>query len=106
MHYNEETLKKMYKSSNPLSESVKNQLDNFPKDVSSLRMQGGLVSSNTTVKDLEMPMPPAVLAPVQRYGIRYILASNVYDFLSLRKNENVAHLNISQFNPLPLLFRN
>lgn len=60
----------MYKSSNPWSEPLKNPLDNFPTDASSSRMRGGLVSSSTTVKDLEMPMPPTVLAPVQRHGIR------------------------------------
>lgn len=59
----------MYKSSNPLSELVKNQFDDFPTNVSNTRTQGGLVSSNTSVKDLEMPMPPTVLAPVQQ-GIR------------------------------------
>lgn len=73
VHYNEGTLKKIYKSSNPLSESVKNQLDNFPIDASNARMQGGLVFSNNTVKDVEMPMPPAVLAPVQRQGIRKVM---------------------------------
>lgn len=60
----------MYKSSNPLSESVKNQLDNYPTDASSSRTQGGLVSSKNMIEDLEMPMPPTVLAPVQRQGIR------------------------------------
>lgn len=77
VHYNEGTLKKIYKSSNPLSESVKNQLDNFPIDASNARMQGGLVFSNNTVKDVEMPMPPAVLAPVQRQGIRSCNVSDV-----------------------------
>ncbi|XP_031741643.1 chloroplast sensor kinase, chloroplastic isoform X2 [Cucumis sativus] len=73
VHYNEETLKKMYKSSNPLSESVKNQLDNFPTDASNPRMKGGLVSSNNTVRDMEMPMPPTILAPIQRQGIRKVM---------------------------------
>ncbi|XP_023541539.1 chloroplast sensor kinase, chloroplastic isoform X1 [Cucurbita pepo subsp. pepo] len=79
VHYNEETLKKMYKSSNPLSESVKNQLDNYPTDASSSRTQGGLVSSKNMIEDLEMPMPPTVLAPVQRQGIR---SCNVSDVLN------------------------
>ncbi|KGN51745.1 chloroplast sensor kinase, chloroplastic isoform X1 [Cucumis sativus] len=77
VHYNEETLKKMYKSSNPLSESVKNQLDNFPTDASNPRMKGGLVSSNNTVRDMEMPMPPTILAPIQRQGIRSCNVSDV-----------------------------
>ncbi|XP_038892932.1 chloroplast sensor kinase, chloroplastic [Benincasa hispida] len=77
VHYNEETLKKMYKSSNPLSESVKTQLDYFPTDASNARMQEGLVSSNNMVKDIEMPMPPPVLAPVQRQGIRSCNVSDV-----------------------------
>ncbi|CAL8994166.1 unnamed protein product [Prunus brigantina] len=47
-------------------------LNNLPKDSSSIKMQvpGEQLSLNAGAKDMEMPMPPLALAPLQQHGIR------------------------------------
>lgn len=71
MHYNEETLKKVH-GSTYTHESVRSQLpDNFSSDGSRNKKQtsGKPLSLNAVAKDLEMPLPPLALAPLQ-HGIR------------------------------------
>ncbi|KAK8529375.1 hypothetical protein V6N12_060157 [Hibiscus sabdariffa] len=73
MRYNEESLKKMHNSTHSQPESLTSQLpDDFSRDSSSNRSEtsGLLPSLSTTGKDLEMPMPPLALAPLQEHGIR------------------------------------
>lgn len=47
-------------------------LNNLPGDSSSIEMQfsGEPLSLNAATKDIEMPMPPLALAPLQQDGIR------------------------------------
>lgn len=74
MRYNEETLKRMHNSTHSRPESLRSQLlDDFSGDGSTNRLEssGVLLSLSTTNKDLEMPMPPLALAPLQEHGIRY-----------------------------------
>ncbi|ONI30353.1 hypothetical protein PRUPE_1G246300 [Prunus persica] len=56
-------------------------LNNLPKDSSSIKMQvsGEQLSLNAGAKDMEMPMPPLALAPLQQHGIR---PCNVSDILA------------------------
>lgn len=71
MHYNDDTLKKVDNSTS-VHDSVKSQLpDNFSSDDSRSKMQksSGPLSLNAVAKDLEMPLPPLALAPLQ-HGIR------------------------------------
>lgn len=68
MRYNKETLKKI-----PHSESVRSRLSNKIPDEdcsSGLQKSGEQHSSLPAVKDLEMPMPPLALAPLQGHVIR------------------------------------
>ncbi|KAF8015661.1 hypothetical protein BT93_H1246 [Corymbia citriodora subsp. variegata] len=67
MRYNEETLKKMHNSTNAHPGSGRSQLtDNIQSEFS----EGDRFSQNSAVKDLELPMPPLALAPIQQHGIR------------------------------------
>ncbi|KAE8023544.1 hypothetical protein FH972_009225 [Carpinus fangiana] len=78
VHYNEETLKKVHHSTST-HESVRSQLpDNFSRDGSRNKMQnsGKPLSLNAVAKDLEMPLPPLALAPLQ-HGIRPCNVSDV-----------------------------
>ncbi|KAB2041940.1 hypothetical protein ES319_D02G182400v1 [Gossypium barbadense] len=73
MRYNEGSLKKMRNSTHSHPESLRSQLsDDFSRDRSGNRSEtsGLLLSLSTTDKDLEMPMPPLALAPLQEHGIR------------------------------------
>ncbi|CAK9136019.1 unnamed protein product [Ilex paraguariensis] len=78
IQYNEETLKKMHHSNIAHPESTRSQLsDNFSGEIplSKIEESGGLQFSLTsTSKDLEMPMPPLALAPIQQQGIRLVFA--------------------------------
>lgn len=78
VHYNEETLKKVH-SATCTNESVRSQLpDNFSRDGSRNKMQNSSnpLSLNAVAKDLEMPLPPLALAPLQ-HGIRPCNVSDV-----------------------------
>ncbi|KAK6252461.1 hypothetical protein QUC31_014181 [Theobroma cacao] len=80
VRYNEETLKKMHKSTHSHPESLRSQLsDDFSRDSSTnmLENSGVLLSLSTTDKDLEMPMPPLALVPLQEHGIRPCNVSDV-----------------------------
>lgn len=73
VHYNEETLKKMPNSSFANPEAARPPFShNFPRDGSSTKMQnpGEPLSLSTAPRDVEMPMPPPALAPVEQHGIR------------------------------------
>lgn len=73
MRYNEETLEKKHKSAYSHPESVRSQLSNsFSKASSSNKIQssGEPLSLVSLASDLEMPMPPHALAPVQHHNIR------------------------------------
>lgn len=62
MHYSEETLKRMPKSTYPGHDSARSQLsDNLSEKLESLSSKS---------KDLEMPMPPLALAPLRHEGVR------------------------------------
>lgn len=76
MRYNEGSFKKMRKSTHSHPESRRSQLsDDFSRDRSGNRLEtsGLVLSLSTTDKDLEMPMPPLALAPLQEHGIRYAI---------------------------------
>ncbi|KAK1578754.1 hypothetical protein Q3G72_032912 [Acer saccharum] len=80
VRYNEESLKKMHNSTYPHPESIRSQLsDNITRDSSSknLSSSGEPLSLSTATKDLEMPMPPLVLAPLKKTGIRPCNVSDV-----------------------------
>ncbi|KAL4638913.1 hypothetical protein ACB092_03G180300 [Castanea dentata] len=71
VHYNEETLKNMHNSTDA-HESERSQLpNNFSRDGSRNEMQksGEQLCLNAGARDLEMPLPPLALAPLQ-HGIR------------------------------------
>ncbi|XP_041012103.1 chloroplast sensor kinase, chloroplastic isoform X2 [Juglans microcarpa x Juglans regia] len=71
VHYNDETLKKVHNSTYA-HESVRSQLpNNLSSDGSKNKVQKSLepLSLNAVAKDLEMPLPPLALAPLQ-HGIR------------------------------------
>ncbi|KAF3431186.1 hypothetical protein FNV43_RR25916 [Rhamnella rubrinervis] len=71
VHYNEETLKKMPNSSLANPEAARPPFShNFPRDRSSTKMQN-------PPRDVEMPMPPPALSPVQQHGIRPCNVSDV-----------------------------
>nr|KJB31118.1 hypothetical protein B456_005G177300 [Gossypium raimondii] len=83
MRYNEGSLKKMRNSTHSHPESLRSQLsDDFSRDRSGNRSEtsGLLLSLSTTDKDLEMPMPPLALAPLQEHGIRK--SCNISDVLT------------------------
>lgn len=80
MRYNEETLEKRHKSVYLHPESVRSQLSNsFSKASSSNKIQssGEPLSLVSLASDLEMPMPPPALAPVQHHNIRPCNISDV-----------------------------
>lgn len=67
MRYNEETLKKMHNSTYARPGSGRSQLtDNIQCEFS----KADRFSQNSAVKDLELPMPPLALAPLEQHGIR------------------------------------
>ncbi|XVE74945.1 hypothetical protein DITRI_Ditri12bG0059400 [Diplodiscus trichospermus] len=71
VRYNEETLKKMHNSAHSRPESLRSQLsDDLSGDglTNRLETSGGLL--RTTDEDIEMPMPPLALAPLQKHEIR------------------------------------
>ncbi|KAG7980055.1 hypothetical protein I3843_05G161500 [Carya illinoinensis] len=71
VHYNDETLKKVHNSTYA-HESVRSQLpNNLSSDGSKNKVQKSHepLSLNAVAKDLEMPLPPLALAPLQ-HGIR------------------------------------
>ncbi|KAM3706233.1 hypothetical protein ACJW31_03G138200 [Castanea mollissima] len=78
VHYNEETLKNMHNSTDA-HESERSQLpNNFSRDGSRNEMQksGEQLCLNAGARDLEMPLPPLALAPLQ-HGIRPCNVSDV-----------------------------
>ncbi|CAL5396059.1 unnamed protein product [Camellia sinensis] len=76
IRYNEETLKKMHHSSYVHPEPVPSQLStNISTD------RDGPFSFTSTSKDLEIPMPPLALAPLQQEGIRPCNVSGVLEDL-------------------------
>ncbi|PON64257.1 Histidine kinase-like ATPase, C-terminal domain containing protein [Parasponia andersonii] len=80
VRYNEETLKKMLNSTFAYTESVRPHLsDDLSRDNSSnkIQSQGDPLPLNTSVKDLEMPMPPPALAPLKQHEIRPCDVSDV-----------------------------
>ncbi|XP_024960906.1 chloroplast sensor kinase, chloroplastic [Cynara cardunculus var. scolymus] len=77
VRYNEENLMKIDESTH---ESVRSQLSNvFTKDTSiaKAREYGGPFSLSSKSNDLEMPMPPLVLAPSSNQNIRPCNASDI-----------------------------
>ncbi|KAE9610322.1 hypothetical protein Lal_00006832 [Lupinus albus] len=79
VRYNEEAIKKMNGSTHILSESVRSQLlDSVPRDGSANKMNKSTESlfTSTAVQDIEMPLPPLALAPLQ-HGIRPCNVSEV-----------------------------
>ncbi|KAL5759951.1 hypothetical protein ACOSQ2_018789 [Xanthoceras sorbifolium] len=80
VHYNEESLKKMHDSSYPQPESIRSQLsDKITRNSFSNKLPSSdePLSLSTAAKDLEMPMPPLVLAPLKQNGIRPCNVSDV-----------------------------
>lgn len=79
IRYNEETFKKIQSSSFGNPESSISQLTNDSvKDPSSLRTRNsGQSLSISSIKDLEMPMPPLALAPLQQQGVRPCIVSDI-----------------------------
>lgn len=72
MRYNEEAIKKMNGSTHILADSVRSQLlDSFPRDGSANKMNkfGESLALSAAAQDIEMPLPPFALAPLQ-HGIR------------------------------------
>ncbi|XP_014509768.1 chloroplast sensor kinase, chloroplastic [Vigna radiata var. radiata] len=80
VRYNEEAIKKMNGSAHILAESARSQLlDSSPgDDLSSNKMKNSSESLSLTaaVHDIEMPLPPLALAPLQ-HGIRSCNVSEV-----------------------------
>lgn len=81
VRYNEETLKKMYKSTYAHADSVNQLSDNFWRETSSSKAEesGEPLSLASAANDLDMPTPPLALARVSQHGIR---PCNVYDILA------------------------
>ncbi|RDX86296.1 Chloroplast sensor kinase, chloroplastic [Mucuna pruriens] len=72
VRYNEEAIKKMNGSTHILAESARSQLlDSSPGDGSANNMKKSSesLSLSAAVQDIEMPLPPLALAPLQ-HGIR------------------------------------
>uniref|UniRef100_A0A2P2IS18 Uncharacterized protein MANES_13G022900 n=1 Tax=Rhizophora mucronata TaxID=61149 RepID=A0A2P2IS18_RHIMU len=80
VHYNEEMLKKIHNSAHAHHGAVRSQLSDNSSRSHGHKMQntGDPLSLNGRGKDLEMPMPPLALVPLQ-HGIR---PCNVSDVLS------------------------
>ncbi|XP_027363967.1 chloroplast sensor kinase, chloroplastic isoform X2 [Abrus precatorius] len=79
VRYNEEAIKKMNGSTHILAESARSQLlDSFPGDGSANQMNKSSESLclSAAVKDMEMPLPPSALSPLQ-HGIRPCNVSEV-----------------------------
>jgi len=79
VRYNEEAIKKMNGSAHILAESARSQLlDSSPgDDVSTNKMKNSSqsLSLSAAVHDIEMPLPPLALAPLQ-HGIRWVSLVN------------------------------
>ncbi|XP_052205061.1 chloroplast sensor kinase, chloroplastic isoform X4 [Diospyros lotus] len=75
VQYNEDTLQKMQHSSYAHPGSTRSQLS-----TSITGQEDGSSSCTSTLKDLEIPMPPLALAPLQQQGIRR--PCNVSDVLA------------------------
>jgi hypothetical protein len=72
MRYNEESIKKMNGSNHIFSESIKSQfLDSSPRDgfPNKMNKSGEPLSLGVAAQDIEMPLPPLALTPLQ-HGIR------------------------------------
>lgn len=72
VRYNEEAIKKMNGSTHILAESARSQLlDSSPGDGSANKMKKSTesLSLSAAIQDIEMPLPPLALAPLQ-HGIR------------------------------------
>ncbi|CAM8876779.1 unnamed protein product [Rhodiola kirilowii] len=86
IRYNEETFKKIHGSSYKSPESSRSQLsDDSVKDPSDQRTRNIGTLSLSSAKDLEMPMPPLALAPLQQQGVRWAVGGrpcNVSDILA------------------------
>ncbi|KAK7359027.1 hypothetical protein VNO77_00971 [Canavalia gladiata] len=79
VRYNEEAIKKMNGSTHILAESTRSQLlDSSPGDGSANKMNKSseTLSLSAAVQDIEMPLPPLALAPLQ-HGIRPCNVSEV-----------------------------
>lgn len=74
VRYNEETLKKMYKSTYAHADSVNQLSDNFWRETSSSKAEesGEPLSLTSAANDLDMPTPPLALARVSQHGIRLV----------------------------------
>ncbi|XP_052205059.1 chloroplast sensor kinase, chloroplastic isoform X2 [Diospyros lotus] len=72
VQYNEDTLQKMQHSSYAHPGSTRSQLS-----TSITGQEDGSSSCTSTLKDLEIPMPPLALAPLQQQGIRPCNVSDV-----------------------------
>lgn len=83
VRYNEESSKKMHHSTDSPPESSRSQLSSFSKETSAGKMQefGGPFSLTSTSRDLELPMPPLALAPLQQQDIRPCIVSEVLEDL-------------------------
>ncbi|XP_062110433.1 chloroplast sensor kinase, chloroplastic [Humulus lupulus] len=82
--YNEETMKKMLNSTFTYPESVRPHLsDEFSRDGSSntIQSRGESLPLKTSLKDIEMPMPPPALAPLKQHEIRPCDVSDVLEDL-------------------------
>ncbi|KAF4366205.1 hypothetical protein F8388_014923 [Cannabis sativa] len=78
--YNEETMKKMLNSTYTYPESVRPHLsDDFFRDGSTntIQSRGDPLPLKTSLKDIEMPMPPPALAPLKQHEIRPCNVSDV-----------------------------
>ncbi|KAK7318665.1 hypothetical protein RJT34_03370 [Clitoria ternatea] len=78
VRYNEEAIKKMNGSTHILAESAKSLLDNSPKDGSTNKINESneSLSLSAAMQDMELPLPPLALAPLQ-HGIRPCNVSEV-----------------------------
>ncbi|KAJ6719647.1 CHLOROPLAST SENSOR KINASE CHLOROPLASTIC [Salix purpurea] len=79
VRYNEETLKKIHNSAYAHPEPMRSQLpEDFLNDSSNkFQTSGKPRFLNPASKDMEMPMPPLALSPLQQHGIRPCNVSEV-----------------------------
>lgn len=72
VRYNEETLMKMHQSSTHAYPEPEPEPQSSKETFSSKMQESGGPFSLLSSKDLEMPMPPVALAPIQQQDIRYV----------------------------------
>ena len=74
MRYNEETLKKMQKSTYVQPDSVSHLSDNFWRETSSSKAEesGEPLSLASAANDLDLPTPSLALAHVSQHDIRLV----------------------------------